>query len=201
MASQQLPFRLSNTSECCHIWISISTPHLLILEVWTRGLTWWFSPWVLSDSWNPLDYSPSGSSVRGIFPARILEWVAMPSSSKNLKKIFFKRTVLCERKIHFSNPKATVFWSPFNSSLAILWYINWHQLWTGAMYKNLKTCGTDVANRWWVTWKQILENGKLVTLLAAAAKSLQSCPTLSNPIDGSPSRSPVSGILQARTLE
>ena len=56
----------------------------------------------------------------GSLPARILEWVAMPSSSKNLKKIFFKRTVLCERKIHFSNPKATVFWSPFNSSLAIL---------------------------------------------------------------------------------
>ena len=36
---------------------------------------------------------------------------------------------------------------------------------------------------------------------AAAAKSLQSCPTLCNPIDGSPSGSPVPGILQARTLE
>ena len=36
---------------------------------------------------------------------------------------------------------------------------------------------------------------------AAAAKSLQSCPTLSNPIDGSPPGSPVPGILQARTLE
>ena len=36
---------------------------------------------------------------------------------------------------------------------------------------------------------------------AAAAKSLQSCPTLCDPIDGGPPVSPVSGILQARTLE
>ena len=36
---------------------------------------------------------------------------------------------------------------------------------------------------------------------AAAAKSLQSCPTLCDPIDGSPPGSPVLGILQARTLE
>ena len=36
---------------------------------------------------------------------------------------------------------------------------------------------------------------------AAAAKSLQSCPTLCDPVDGSPSGSPVPGILQARTLE
>ena len=36
---------------------------------------------------------------------------------------------------------------------------------------------------------------------AAAAKSLQSCQTLCNPIDGSPQGSPVPGILQARTLE
>ena len=35
----------------------------------------------------------------------------------------------------------------------------------------------------------------------AAAKSLQSCPNLCEPIDGSPPGSPVPGILQARTLE
>ena len=35
----------------------------------------------------------------------------------------------------------------------------------------------------------------------AAAKSLQSCLTLGDPIDGSPPGSPVPGILQARTLE
>ena len=36
---------------------------------------------------------------------------------------------------------------------------------------------------------------------AATAKSLQSCPTLCDPIDGSPRGSSVPGILQARTLE
>ena len=36
---------------------------------------------------------------------------------------------------------------------------------------------------------------------AAAAKSLQLCPTLCDPIDGSPPGSPFPGILQARTLE
>ena len=40
-----------------------------------------------------------------------------------------------------------------------------------------------------------------VKAAAAAAKSLQSCPTLCDPIDGSPRGSPVPGILQARTLE
>ena len=39
------------------------------------------------------------------------------------------------------------------------------------------------------------------TFAAATAKLLQSCPTLWDPIDGSPPGSPVPGILQARTLE
>ena len=37
--------------------------------------------------------------------------------------------------------------------------------------------------------------------IAAAAKSLQSCPTLFDPIDGSPPGSTVPGILQARIVE
>ena len=40
-----------------------------------------------------------------------------------------------------------------------------------------------------------------LTTAAAAAASLQSCPTLCSPIDGSPPGSPIPGILQARTLE
>ena len=45
---------------------------------------------------------------------------------------------------------------------------------------------------------------KIIYIFAAAAtaaKSLQSCPTLCNPIDGSPAGSAVPGTLQARTLE
>ena len=41
----------------------------------------------------------------------------------------------------------------------------------------------------------------LIVLAAATAKSLQSCPTLCDPIDSSPSGSPIPGILQARSLE
>ena len=48
----------------------------------------------------------------------------------------------------------------------------------------------------------ISENeGTRAIAAAAAAKSLQSCPTLCDPIDGSPPGSPVPGILQARTVE
>ena len=44
-------------------------------------------------------------------------------------------------------------------------------------------------------------NGAYVAAAAVAAKSLQLCPTLCDPVDGSPPGSPVPGILQARTLE
>ena len=50
--------------------------------------------------------------------------------------------------------------------------------------------------------RHLLLGRKVMTnLAAAAAKSLQSCPTLCDPKDGSPPGSPVPGILQARTLE
>ena len=48
---------------------------------------------------------------------------------------------------------------------------------------------------------QLKNNEMFAAAPAAAAKSLQSCPTLCDPIDGSPPGSPVPGILQARTLE
>ena len=41
----------------------------------------------------------------------------------------------------------------------------------------------------------------MLSVAAAAAKSLQSCPTLCDPIHGSPPGSPVPGTLQARTPE
>ena len=46
-----------------------------------------------------------------------------------------------------------------------------------------------------------LELDKHVSAATATAKSLQSCPTLCDPKEGSPPGSPVPGILQARTLE
>ena len=50
-------------------------------------------------------------------------------------------------------------------------------------------------------WSSIWKNHWFLLSLSAAAKSLQSCPTLCDPMDGSPPGSPVPGILQARTLE
>ena len=60
----------------------------------------------------------------------------------------------------------------------------------------------------WTRWQEAIEeNSRMkerypyLLSTAATAKSLQSCPTLCDPIDGSPSGSPIPGILQARTLE
>ena len=55
-------------------------------------------------------------------------------------------------------------------------------------------------SNWWSDLRQnpVLSGPKYP---AAAAKSLQSCPTLCDPIDGSPPGSTIPGILQARTLE
>ena len=61
------------------------------------------------------------------------------------------------------------------SSLIIEKWLHFQKLWT-------RICGAAAA-------------------AAAAAKSLQSCPTLCDPIEGSPQGFPIPGILQARTLE
>ena len=63
----------------------------------------------------------------------------------------------------------------------------WVRLGTGEQQRHLAYSATDFR--------------RLRNVLAAAAKSLQSCPTLCNPIDGRPSGSSVPGILQARILE
>ena len=55
----------------------------------------------------------------------------------------------------------------------------------------MATCSSILA--WRIPWTE--EPGPV------AAKSLQLCPTLCDPIDGSPPGSPIPGILQTRTLE
>ena len=63
------------------------------------------------------------------------------------------------------------------------------------MYLQNRNRLTDIEN------KLMAAKGERWGAAAAAAKSLQSCPTLCDPIDGSPPGSPIPGILQARTLE
>ena len=52
-----------------------------------------------------------------------------------------------------------------------------------------------------IEWQRVGQDRTDTAAAAAAANSLQSCPTLCHPTDGSPPGSPVPGILQARTLE
>ena len=63
----------------------------------------------------------------------------------------------------------------------------------------------DLPNPGIEPWSPALQADSLPSVppaaAAAAAKSLQSCPTLCDPIDGGPPGSPIPGILQARTLE
>ena len=108
--------------------------------------------------WDPMNYSPPGSSVHGILQARILEWVAISFSRR------------------FSWPRN-------------------------------QTEVSSIAGRRFTVWatKEAPKTKRIThqqyNLAAAVAKSLQSCPTLCDPINGSPPGSSVYGILQARTLE
>ena len=61
-----------------------------------------------------------------------------------------------------------------------------------------RTWLSRVAGRWFTVWATRDPPGSMAA--AAAAKSLQSCPTLCDPRDSSPPGFPVPGILQARTL-
>ena len=59
--------------------------------------------------------------------------------------------------------------------------------------------GKDLKSGKFLRKKDEIHGDDSTSFIAAAAKSLQSCPTLCDPIDGSPPGSPVPGILQART--
>ena len=89
-----------------------------------------------------------------------------------------------------------------------------HDVWKGAQSSLLPISGHSTPSNLHVlpknTWAPSFEvlwrhkwvnHWPLVTAAATAAKSIWSCPTLCDPIDGSPPGSPVPGILQARTLE
>ena len=101
---------------------------------------------------DPMNCSPPGSFVYGIFQPRILQWFAISYSRGS----------------------------------------SWHRDWTPI---SCTSCIGRLILYHWVTWEAPYVHA------AAAAKSLQSCPTLRDPMDGSPPGSPVPEILQARTLE
>ena len=88
------------------------------------------------------------------------------------------------------------FWNSLVFSM-IQWML---AIWYLVLLPFLKPAWTSGSSQFMYCWNlgwRILS----INLLAHAAKSLQSCPTLCSPIDGCPTGSPVPGILQARTLE
>ena len=165
-------------------------------------------------------------SVHGILQARILEWVGISSSRGSSRPrdgthIFgvscigaIQEANIMFRKITWGNlliPKVNSLFSFITNS--VMWPWASHLSSAGPQWDLVNICRElcdsiwkTVAFRWILpcSFNFILENTNNATAaaaVAAAAKSLQSCPTLCHPIDGSPPGSPVPGILQARVLE
>ena len=86
----------------------------------------------------------------------------------------------------------------------LLLRLMWHHVWKQLTYRRHLSIWR-ISRQIWLSQKLFQEMKKLVitndNAAAAAAKSFQSCPTLCDPIDGSPPGSPIPGIFQARTLE
>ena len=91
----------------------------------------------------------------------------------------------------------------FWNSLAFLMIQEMLAIWSLVPLPFLNPAWTSGSSRftycWSLAWRIL--SITLLACAAAAAKSLQSCLTLCDPIDGSPPGSPIPGILQARTLE
>ena len=118
---------------------------------------------------DPMDCSLPGSSIHGIFQARVLEWGAIAFSkdfcivNKTEVDVFLELSCFFDDPVDVGNLISSS--SAFRKTSLNIWKFTVH------------------------------------VLLKPDAKSLQSCLTLCDPIDGSPPGSAVPGILQARTLE
>ena len=144
---------------------------------------------------DPMDCSLLGFSVHRILQARILEWVASsfsrgfsrPSDQTWISGIaggFF--TDWATREV-FSLVQGTEMHLNKIKSRKASYYKG------TCLPEEMKVEGLHSR----IIWRKV--TGTIYA--AAAAKSLQLCLTLCNPIDGSPPGSPVPGVLQARTLE
>ena len=86
-----------------------------------------------------------------------------------------------------------------NDNKPLSWTLSCHNVFHTTNEKLLRA--QHLVSRYFVHERAHDPGANSTLAAAAAAKSLQSCPTLCDPIDGSPPGSPVPGILQARTLE
>ena len=86
-----------------------------------------------------------------------------------------------------------------SSKASVLWH---SAFFTVQLSHSYMTTGKTIAlTRWTFVGKVMSLLSNMMSAVAAAAKLLQSCPTLYDPIDGSPPGSCVPGILQPRILE
>ena len=63
--------------------MSVPRPHLPTIRVESLGVSFSVNVYSVKTLFHPIDCSPPGSSVYGIFQARILEWVSVSSSRRS----------------------------------------------------------------------------------------------------------------------
>ena len=151
---------------------------------------------------DPMDCSPPCSSVQEILQARKLEWVVISSAgdlpNPRIKPMSLMSPALQVGSLPLAPPRKLLVgiycWEECK-------YTHTHTMEYCAMSSVAQSCltlcdhmdGIYVHTHEYTQWNSVAA--------AAAAKSLQSYPTLCDPIDSSPPGSPVPRILQARTLE
>ena len=131
----------------------------------------------------PMDCSPSDSSVHRIFQVRMLEQAAIfyiRGSSRPRDRICISWCLL-----HWQVNSLPL--APFTKPRSDL--------------SSYQITASSLSPRVCEILSVPFKSEDSISSAAAAAKSLQSCPILCDPIDGSPSGSTIPGILQARTLE
>ena len=131
---------------------------------------------------DPMDGSPPGSPVLGF--SRQEHWSGLPFPSPGQETLPLKPVGnVLRRKMGLHQ----VFWGPGCAEAPVGGGSKIHPWWLMDPGVRLPGVKSDSATLCWQC--------------ATAAKSLQSCLTLCDPVDGSPPGSPIPGILQARTLE
>jgi len=152
-----------------------------------------------------MDYSLPGSSVHGISQARILEWVAISfsrgsSGPRDWTQVYCLAGGFPGHWCHPGSPY-TIVRGQKRKKLKRKRDLTQIYKGLGCQHEEfgLYATNSNFYNGGFRLWRSRTDFSDSIP--AALAKSLQLCPTLCDPIDGSPPGSPVLGILQARTLE
>ena len=145
---------------------------------------------------DPIDSSPPGSAIPGILQARTLEWVAISFSI--VWKWRVKVKSLSHLRLAATPWTAAAYQAPASMGLSRQEYwsalpLPFPVLGEGGGNPLQYSCLENLKDKgaWWAT----------VCCCCCCSKSLQLCPTLCDPIDGSQPGSSVPGILQARILQ